>query len=116
MTAANTGGVRRSGARAQDHVCDGGQSARLGARQLPHARLVRSRATVTVTVLAVGDTTTVTVTGRVQVRGRVKARLALQLDKLEGAVGLNEGLLPRAAVSPVSAWFGLGLGLRVGLG
>ena len=80
MTAAKTGGVRRSGARAQDHRRDGGESARLGARQLP------------------------------------SARLALQLDKLEGAVGLNEGLLPRAAVSPVSAWFGFGFGFGLGLG
>ena len=80
MTTANSGGVRCSGARAQDHVRDGGQSARLGALQLP------------------------------------RARLALQLDKLEGAVGLNEGLLPRAAVPPVSAWFGFGLALGVGLG
>ncbi len=71
MTAAKTGGVRRSRARAQDHVRNGGQSARLGARQLPNAGLVRRRAAVTVTVLAVGDTTTVTVTVRVQVRGRV---------------------------------------------
>lgn len=78
VTAAKSGGVRRSGARAQDHVRDGGQSTRLGALQLP------------------------------------RARLALQFDKLEGAVGLNEGLLPRVAVSPVSAWLGLSLGVGLG--